>query len=129
MLSLNGRSRCMANKHPPAERLAVTVLYSPAAREIREVALVLDAGSTVAVALQASGLLNGMTATQADALTVALWARRVALSHVLRDQDRLELCRPLKVDPKVARRERFVSQGAKSAGLFSKRRQGAKAGY
>ncbi len=105
------------------------MLYSPAAREIREVALVLDAGSTVAVALQASSLLNGITAAQADALTVALWARRVALSHVLRDQDRLELCRPLKVDPKVARRERFVSQGAKSAGLFSKRRQGAKAGY
>lgn len=109
--------------------IAVTVVYSPAPREIREVTLMLDAGSTVAVALQASGLLNGMAATQADALTVALWARKVALSHVLRDQDRLELCRPLKVDPKVARRERFVSQGAKSAGLFSKRRQGAKAGY
>lgn len=115
----------MANKPP----IAVIVVISPAAREIQEVALVLDAGSTVAVALQASGLLNGMTTTQADALTVALWARKVALSHVLRDQDRIELCRPLKVDPKVARRERFVSQGAKSAGLFSKRRQGAKAGY
>jgi putative ubiquitin-RnfH superfamily antitoxin RatB of RatAB toxin-antitoxin module len=70
-----------------------------------------------------------MSATQADVLTVALWGRKVSLSHVLRDQDRIELCRPLKVDPKVARRERFVSQGAKSAGLFSKRRVGAKAGY
>jgi uncharacterized protein len=115
----------MANKSP----IAVTVVVSPAAREIREVVLMLNAGSTVAAALQASGLLNGMSAAQVDALTVALWARKVSLSLVLRDQDRIELCRPLKVDPKVARRERFVSQGAKSAGLFSKRRQGAKAGY
>ncbi|MFY8043382.1 MAG: RnfH family protein, partial [Rhodoferax sp.] len=29
----------------------------------------------------------------------------------------------------VARRERFANQGAKSAGLFAKRRSGAKAGY
>ncbi len=115
----------MANK----PHIDVTVVFSPVAREIREVTLELDAGSTVATALQVSGLLNGMSATQADGLTVALWARKVSLSHALRDQDRLELCRPLKVDPKVARRERFVSQGAKSAGLFSKRRQGAKAGY
>ena len=119
----------MGNKLPPAERLAVTVLYSPVARKIHEVAFTLDAGSTVAVALKASGLLQQMEPTYADTLTVALWGRKVALSHVLRDQDRIELCRPLKVDPKVARRERFVSQGAKSAGLFAKRRQGAKAGY
>jgi len=33
------------------------------------------------------------------------------------------------VDPKVARRERFARQGAKTAGLFAKRRAGAKAGY
>jgi putative ubiquitin-RnfH superfamily antitoxin RatB of RatAB toxin-antitoxin module len=37
--------------------------------------------------------------------------------------------RTLKVDPKVARRERFVKQGAKAAGLFSQRRAGGKAGY
>ena len=35
----------------------------------------------------------------------------------------------LRVDPKVARRERFNDQGAKSAGLFTKKRPGAKAGY
>jgi putative ubiquitin-RnfH superfamily antitoxin RatB of RatAB toxin-antitoxin module len=47
----------------------------------------------------------------------------------LRDQDRIEVYRPLLVDPKVARRERFVKQGARGAGLFAKKRQGAKAGY
>ena len=58
-----------------------------------------------------------------------MWGRTVPLSHVLRQDDRVELYRPLKVDPKVARRERFVKQGAKSAGLFAKKRPGAKAGY
>jgi len=43
--------------------------------------------------------------------------------------DRLEVYRPLTVDPKVARRARFVRQGAKTAGLFANKRPGAKAGY
>jgi putative ubiquitin-RnfH superfamily antitoxin RatB of RatAB toxin-antitoxin module len=48
---------------------------------------------------------------------------------VLRDLDRIEIYRPLTVDPKVARRERFEKQGTSRAGLFSKRRPGAKPGY
>jgi putative ubiquitin-RnfH superfamily antitoxin RatB of RatAB toxin-antitoxin module len=48
---------------------------------------------------------------------------------VLRDLDRIEICRALAVDPKVARRERFQKQGSSRAGLFSKRRVGAKPGY
>ena len=64
-----------------------------------------------------------------DQLAPSLWGRRVPLSERLRDGDRLELSRALLVDPKVARRERFKSQGSKSAGLFSKRRPGAKPGY
>jgi putative ubiquitin-RnfH superfamily antitoxin RatB of RatAB toxin-antitoxin module len=47
----------------------------------------------------------------------------------LQDGDRLEVYRPLRVDPKVARRERFKGQGARTAGLFAKRRPGAKPGY
>ncbi|MGH8819682.1 MAG: RnfH family protein, partial [Rhodoferax sp.] len=31
--------------------------------------------------------------------------------------------------PKVARRERFRKQGARTAGLFAKKRPGAKPGY
>ena len=43
--------------------------------------------------------------------------------------DRVEIYRPLRVDPKEARRQRFTGQGAKAAGLFQNRRKGAKAGY
>jgi putative ubiquitin-RnfH superfamily antitoxin RatB of RatAB toxin-antitoxin module len=50
---------------------------------------------------------------------------------VLSNNDRMEIYRALTVDPKVARRERFARQGAKkkAAGLFARRRAGAKAGY
>ncbi len=87
-------------------------------------------GSTVAAALQASGLLDGESGANAPSSGQGVWGKKVPLTHVLHDQDRLEVYRALTVDPKVARRERFVRQGAKkAAGLFAKRRAGAKAGY
>lgn len=62
-------------------------------------------------------------------LTVGIWGRQSPWQHALRDGDRVELYRPLRVDPKVARRERFGQQGARTSGLFAKKRPGAAAGY
>ncbi|MGA1520051.1 MAG: RnfH family protein, partial [Burkholderiaceae bacterium] len=47
----------------------------------------------------------------------------------LQPYDQLSLCRPLLVDPKTARRQRFEAQGSRRAGLFATRRPGAKPGY
>jgi uncharacterized protein len=111
--------------------LTITLVYSPQARVVREIALTVPVECTVGQAVQASGVLAGLSRDEVDQLEVGIWGRKVALSHGLRAHDRIELYRPLRVDPKVARRERFARQGvkAKSAGLFAKRRQGAKAGY
>jgi putative ubiquitin-RnfH superfamily antitoxin RatB of RatAB toxin-antitoxin module len=111
--------------------IAVAVVFADGLRSVREVALRVAPGCLVAQALQMSGLLQGLTPDAADQLEVGVWGRRVALNHALRDGDRVELCRPLQVDPKAARRARFVRQGSKtrSAGLFAQRRAGAKAGY
>ena len=62
-------------------------------------------------------------------LFISVWGHPQGLNHVLNIGDRVELTRALRVDPKVARRERFVKQGAKAAGLFAKKRPQAKAGY
>lgn len=107
----------------------VTLVYSPAPRVVRELMLVLENDATVGQALQASGWLADLSPQELHTLEVGVWGRTVPLSQVLRQDDRVELYRPLKVDPKVARRERFVKQGARSAGLFAKKRPGAKAGY
>ena len=60
---------------------------------------------------------------------VGVWGRKAPPGQVLRDRDRIEIYRPLQVDPKVARRERFRKQGARSSGLFAHKRAGGKAGY
>lgn len=60
---------------------------------------------------------------------LGVWGRKSTPDHLLKDLDRVEIYRPLTVDPKVARRERFARQGARTAGLFEKKRDGAKAGY
>lgn len=101
--------------------LRVTVSLSPGPRDVREWAVELAPGSRVADALQACGLPRDAAA--------GVWGRLCAPDQLLRDQDRVELYRPLQVDPKVARRERFRRQGARGAGLFSQRRPGAKQGY
>lgn len=91
--------------------------------------LEVNVGCTAGMAVQRSGLLQDMPQTVVDTLVLGVWGRKVSGNHMLRQGDRVELYRPLLVDPKVARRERFAKQGAKSAGLFAKRRVGAKAGY
>lgn len=102
--------------------MQIVLAWSPAPRQVLEWSLELPQGSTVAQALarlpehpQAPAL-----PPQAD-LLVAIWGRAASLEQVLRDRDRLELLRPLRVDPKVARRERFQRQGARAAGLFARR--------
>lgn len=104
--------------------LRITVAHSPGPRQVVEQVLALPQGATVLQALQAAGLADSL-----QGLQVAVWGRKAEPGQLLRQRDRVEVLRPLKVDPKVARRERFRKQGARAAGLFAKTRAGAKPGY
>lgn len=107
----------------------IVLVYSPAPREVREWALVLPTGSTVAQALESSGIFQSFPELASSRPAVGIWGRKASLKQVLQEGDRLEIYRPLRVDPKIARRERFSSQGVKKSGLFARKRAGAKAGY
>ena len=109
--------------------IQVMVVYSPAPRVVHEEALVVSAGTTVAQAVHSSGLMARFPGLELSSSTVGIWGRKAGPHQVLRERDRIEIYRALKVDPKVARRERFVKQGARTTGLFAQKRQGAKAGY
>jgi putative ubiquitin-RnfH superfamily antitoxin RatB of RatAB toxin-antitoxin module len=109
--------------------LRLVALYSPAPRVVHERVFDLPLGATALQALQASGLLQACPELQGKTLDLGLWGRTCPPSQLLQDGDRLEIYRPLRVDPKVARRERFKGQGVRTAGLFTQRRPGAKAGY
>ena len=89
----------------------------------------MPSGSSAKQAVSQCGVLAEFADLALDSLNVGVWGKRYSLSHKLKDNDRVEIYRPLRVDPKVARRERFTSQGAKRAGLFANQRVGAKAGY
>jgi putative ubiquitin-RnfH superfamily antitoxin RatB of RatAB toxin-antitoxin module len=105
------------------------VLYSPAAREVLAFDLQLPLGVRVRDALHASGLAERCPELDLGHASVGVWGRKAGLEQVLRDLDRVEVYRPLRVDPKVARRERFKRQGARGTGLFARKRAGAKTGY
>lgn len=108
--------------------MRVTVAYSPGPRQVREWVLDLPPGSGVDQALQASGLVREFPALDLETAALGIWGRRTGLRQVLREGDRVEVYRPLRVDPKVARRERFRRQGTRGAGLFAKKKAGPQAG-
>ena len=105
----------------------VIVTWSPAPREVLEWTVDLPEGATVRDAVLASGWRAA--APDVAAPEVGIWGRRCGAQQPVRDGDRVEIYRDLKVDPKVARRERFRKQGARATGLFAQRRPGAKPGY
>ena len=114
---------------PLTVTVTVTVVVCLAPRQTQQWELQLPPGSTVADALQACP--SGSTWRQVSKGTAlcGIWGRVVEKTTVLQHQDRVEVYRALKVDPKVARRERFAKQGARTTGLFASKRPGAKAGY
>jgi len=113
--------------------MKITVTYAPSQRLAQEWFLELTEGSTVQLALEQSSIQTAFSdipelLARGD-LCLGIWGRSCSADQVLSDKDRVEIYRPLRVDPKVARRERFKGQGVKRAGLFSKKRVGGKAGY
>ncbi len=109
--------------------LQVVVAYSSAPQQVLEVEVTLPVGAKLADALAAAGLGAESAACASGELQAGIWGRAASLQKLLHDGDRVEVYRKLRVDPKVARRERFATQGARGTGLFANRRAGGKAGY
>ena len=119
-----------------AAQMTVLLVYAPKPRTVLELAIQVPLLCTVSQALELSGIaqtypeIEGLLTPDAGQhLSCGVWGRKVTLQQALRMNDRIEIYRGLLVDPKTARRERFKKQGARVAGLFAKRRAGAKAGY
>jgi putative ubiquitin-RnfH superfamily antitoxin RatB of RatAB toxin-antitoxin module len=86
--------------------IGIEIVYCPAPGACDAVCLALEPGATVADALGASGLLQ-KHGLGLEALSVGVWGRRQPVDAVLREGDRVEIYRPLRVDPKEARRQRY----------------------
>ena len=85
--------------------MIVTVVYALAdTSHVLQVEL--ESGATVEQAINASGLLSLLPELRRGALDVGIWNRAAGLEAVVREGDRIEVYRPLTVDPKEARRVR-----------------------
>ena len=116
--------------------MQIQCLYSPSARQLIELSLTLPEGCTVFDAMQSLKLcpelhdhLKDLETAFEDARGLGIWGRIVQRTAALKTGDRLEIYRPLLVDPKIARKKRFKGQGKGRTGLFARRRIGAVAGY
>lgn len=98
--------------------LHIEVVVGLAPRQVSRHQLSLAAGSTVRQALDAAQIWAvsdslSLNAIESGEWTIGVWGRKAGLTHVLRDQDRIELVRPLIVDPKQARRVRYKAHSDK----------------
>ena len=90
--------------------LRIQVAYAMPERQLlRRVSL--PEGSTVEDAVRASGLRTEFP--EIDTMQVGIHGQLVSKDTILRDRDRVELYRPLKVDPKEARRARAAEKRSK----------------
>ncbi len=84
----------------------VAVACSPRAGLAVEVEVTVPAGSTALEAIRASGLLERFSEIDVSSQSVGIWGSVQTLDTVVVTGDRVEVYRPLQIDPKEARRLR-----------------------
>jgi putative ubiquitin-RnfH superfamily antitoxin RatB of RatAB toxin-antitoxin module len=117
--------------------IQATLCWSLGPRHVQEQSLQLPEGSTVKAAVDLAMAQWLQSQPSADHTTLSslqfqqpgIWGKKVPWTQLVQADDRIELYRPLKVDPKVARRQRFKRQGKGRTGLFANRKSGSAAGY
>lgn len=88
-----------------AEELRVEVVYARPEQQVL-VALKLRAPVTARQAIEESGIRVRFPEIDLARQTVGVFSQPVALDEPLRDGDRVEIYRPLQLDPKQMRRQR-----------------------
>ncbi len=88
-----------------AELLRIDVVFA-GADEVLSRSVQVEAGATVGDAVRLSGMADRLGPLGIDCTHVGVFGRAVDPATPLRDGDRVEVYRPLKIDPKEARRRR-----------------------
>jgi putative ubiquitin-RnfH superfamily antitoxin RatB of RatAB toxin-antitoxin module len=97
-----------------ARRIQVSLVYAGPDR-VFHADLELPLGAVVQDAIERSAIGNACPEVEILPDRIGVFARKVAFDTRLRDGDRVEIYRPLKIDPKEARRRR-ARAGPRSAG-------------
>jgi len=89
----------------------IELVYAPAEGPLLQRYFSLKSGSTVADALEASGVFTSHPETKD--LAVGIFSKQVPLHSLVKSGDRIEIYRPLIIDPMEKRRQR--AKGKKAA--------------
>lgn len=108
MRSSRGRGKCMER----SDAIAVSAVYALADHQVI-VRLNVPSGTTVAEVVEASGLRRRFPEIPATP-SCAIYGRAVAPTDVVRSGDRVEILRPLLMDPKESRRRAAAVGRARS---------------
>jgi putative ubiquitin-RnfH superfamily antitoxin RatB of RatAB toxin-antitoxin module len=102
-----------------SERLSVQVCYALATEQVL-IDVELPAGATLMQAIEASGILQRYPQIDLSTQKAGVFGKLKPLDTALADHDRVEIYRPLLVDPKVSRQRRV--EKTRKAGSIGGRR-------
>ena len=89
--------------------ISVEVVFALADRQ-RLVTVVLASGATASEAVDESGIAREFPDQELSACRLGIWGRLIEGGQLLQDGDRIEIYRPLTIDPREARR-RLAAEG------------------
>ena len=92
---------------PPERPIRVELVYA-LRDEQRVIELMLAPGTTAAEAIRLSGLLERYREIDVGTARIGIHGRVVQGDTILNEGDRIEIYRPLRADPKLARRRRAL---------------------
>lgn len=98
-----------------AGAMGIEVVYATSERQ-EVVKLNLAPGTTVAQAVEASGLLLKYPEIDLSINKLGVFSKLVKADTLLRDRDRVEIYRPLLADPKEVRKQRAAAGKAMKKG-------------
>lgn len=81
----------------------IELVYAPTNADPVLVALTVPADSTIETAIMASGLLEQFPDIDLNSNKVGVFSQRAVLSDQVSQGDRIEIYRPIRIDPKKAR--------------------------
>jgi putative ubiquitin-RnfH superfamily antitoxin RatB of RatAB toxin-antitoxin module len=93
----------MDSKHSDGETISIEVVFAAPDRQ-KLVTINMAAGASVAHSIAASGLATEFPDYRFENLEFGIWGRMVSADHPLLPGDRVEIYRPLAIDPREARR-------------------------
>lgn len=82
--------------------IRIKVAYATPKQQ-HEISLEVEESCTPAIAIRRSGILELFSEIHLANITIGIYGKKVALDAMLRDGDRIEIYRPLRMDPKQAR--------------------------